>query len=667
MKKYTYIIALLILCLNTNAQQFSRVTTGDIVNTPSGSRSCNFIDINNDDFLDILITNGTTGGENNMLYINNNGESFSLLSDTITNDNSPSDGAACADYDNDGNTDIFIVNWYNINNLLYNNTGNVSFTKIDTGLIVNGGGYSETAAWGDADNDGFVDLYISNSAGNKKNILYRNTGTGYFEKIIDISPATDSYFSRSVNWIDYDNDGDQDLFVSNENNQNNNLYRNDGNFEFTKLIGINIVSDNYNSISSSWADYDNDGDFDLFISNYQQHNQLFRNDNNDTFTEISGPWNTDIGCSFGSTFGDYDNDGDLDIFITNAYCSDDLNNYLYRNDGNDNFSKVEDEFPATDLGNSFGCAWGDYDNNGFLDLVVANWQNETQNNYLYKNNGNANNWCKIKLEGLITNKSAIGTKVKCKATIDGNSVWQTRELSSQSGYCSQNSLVVHFGLGDASTIDSIQILWNSGAIQNLSDIEINQFITVVEDISSILVGEIEVSGEDGKTTIEEFQGSLQMIASVLPDYAADTSVSWSVEEVTATAYISETGLLQATGTADGNGLVRVIAMANDGSEVYGSLEITITNQDFTGIKENYTDYIIYPNPTKGLLTIKAPKLDVNSAIINIFTLYGIKVYEVSTKSISGEFRLDLNFLKDGIYILRISNTVFEEYMRIVKI
>ncbi|PLX06533.1 MAG: hypothetical protein C0598_13545, partial [Marinilabiliales bacterium] len=205
MKKYTYFIALFFFCLNANAQQFSRVTTGDVVNTPSGSRSCNFIDINNDDFLDILITNGTTGGENNMLYINNNGQYFSLLSDTITNDNSPSDGASCADYDNDGNTDIFIVNWYNINNLLYQNSGNTSFIKIDTGSIVNNGGYSESAAWGDADNDGFVDLYISNSAGNKKNILYKNTGTGYFEKITSTSAATDSYYSRSVNWIYYDN------------------------------------------------------------------------------------------------------------------------------------------------------------------------------------------------------------------------------------------------------------------------------------------------------------------------------------------------------------------------------------------------------------------------------------------------------------------------------
>ena len=484
MKNLFYLLILIFTHLSINAQQFTKVITGDIVSTASGSRSCNFIDINNDDFQDILITNGKTGGENNMLYINNNGESFSLVEGIITNDGAPSDGASCADYNNDGNTDLYIVNWYNNNNLLYENTGDGIFNKIDTGLIVTDGGYSETASWGDADNDGFVDLYITNSAGNKANTLYRNTANGFFEKISDISPVTDSYFSRSVNWIDYDNDGDQDLFVSNESNQKNNLYRNEGNFQFYKVTDISITSDNYSSMSSSWADYDNDGDYDLFISNYQQNNQLFKNEGNDIFTEIPGPWNTDIGCSFSSSFADYDNDGDLDLFVTNGYCENNLQNFLYRNDGDDDFTKVTDELPAMDSGNSYGCAWGDYDNNGFLDLVVANWQNETQNNYLYRNDGNQNNWIKIKLNGEITNRSAIGVKVRCKAQINGDAVWQTREVSSQSGYCSQNSLVVHFGLENATVIDSLQIIWNSGIIQNLTNLSTNNLIEINEDITT---------------------------------------------------------------------------------------------------------------------------------------------------------------------------------------
>ena len=569
MNKIFLIIPLVCTCLIINAQQFSKITSGDIVNTPSGSRSCNFIDINNDDFQDILITNGKTGGENNMLYVNNNGESFSLVQGIITNDGTPSDGASCADYDNDGNTDIFVVNWYNMNNLLYKNMGEGVFNKIDTGIIATNGGYSETASWGDADNDGFVDLYITNSAGNKANILFRNTGNGYFEEVSNISPTTDSYYSRSVNWIDYDNDGDQDLFVSNESNQRNNLYRNDGDFQFTKLNDISITSDPYTSMSSSWADYDNDGDFDLFICNYQQNNQLFENEGNDIFTEVSGPWDTEEGCSFSSSFGDYDNDGDLDLFVTNGYCSNDLQNYLYRNDGDGGFIKVTDELPATDLGNSYGCAWGDYDNNGFLDLVVANWQDEAQNNYLYKNEGNQNNWIEIKLNGWASNRSAIGAKVRCKAQINGEGIWQTREVTSQSGYCSQNSLVVHFGLKDAVVIDSLQIHWNSGMIQNFANLAPNDLIHIAEDIN-------------------------------------------------------------------------------------------------TGIRVHTKKISIYPNPIKDYLTLKSTDLGSKDMLIEIFNLQGNMVFNSLVKPIQNRAVVDLNELRKGIYILKITDVSFQENMKIIK-
>ena len=466
---------------NSFGQQFTKVTTGDIVNTPSGSRSCNFLDVNNDNLLDILITNGTSGGENNMLYLNNGDETFSLMSDTIVNDNTPTDGATCADFDNDGFTDVFSVNWYNVNNLAYRNNGGASFSKIDTSVISNQLGYSETASWGDCDNDGLLDLYVTNSAGLKRNFLYSNLGSVSFQAVAGITPVTDNFFSRCVNWIDYDLDGDQDIFITNEGNQQNNLYRNDGGMVFTAVVGDTIVSDNFSSMSSSWGDFDNDGDFDLFVANYEQNNQFFMNDGLGNFTAIPGPWNTDVGCSFSSSFADYDNDGDLDLFVTNGYCSNDLNNYLYINNGDGTFSKDIVEPVSTEVGGSYGCAWGDYNNDGFMDLVVANWQGEEHPNYVFRNDGNGNNWSKIKLEGTISNRSAIGAIVKCKATINGNSTWQTHLVSAQTGYCSQNSLVVHFGLGDATIIDSLQILWPSGIIQTFENVSSNQFLSLVEN------------------------------------------------------------------------------------------------------------------------------------------------------------------------------------------
>lgn len=463
------------------AQLFTKVTTGPLTTTPSGSRSCNFLDFNNDDFQDILITNGKAGGENNMLYRNERNGTFTLLSDPVCQDSSPSDGATCADYDNDGLIDIFVSNWYGVDNLLYHNNLGTGFTLMDTSILSNDGGYSETAAWGDMDNDGLVDLYVANSAGTHRNFLYHNQGAGTFQKVSGIIPILDAFKSRCVNWIDIDFDGDQDLFVANENNQRNNLYRNDGPLTFTKITTDITTTATFTSHSSSWADYDNDGDFDLMVANYNQASQLYRNDGSGNFTEVSNPWGSDIGCSFSSSFGDYDNDGDLDLFVTNGYCTPFTHNFLYDNNGNGTFTRNLTEPMAIDSGSSYGCAWGDYDNDGFLDLVVANWKDETQPNSLYHNNGNTNHWLQLKLQGTTSNRSAIGTKVRCKSLLHGTPTWQLREVTAQSGYCSQNSLIIHFGLADATQIDSLQVLWPSGITQTFTNLTPSQFYTLLEN------------------------------------------------------------------------------------------------------------------------------------------------------------------------------------------
>ncbi|NNC84113.1 MAG: CRTAC1 family protein, partial [Flavobacteriales bacterium] len=467
----------LIACSGSGQEAlFQKIEIGPLVETPSGSRSCNFLDVDNDGLEDILITNGTSGGEDNMLYLNLDGDEFQLLDGPVTNDNSPSDGSSCADYDNDGWIDIFTVNWYNVPNLLYQNDGTGAFIEIDTGLVSTSNTYSETASWGDADNDGLLDLYVTNSAGNRRNQLFRNTGTGYFEKLDDIVPTSDLDYSRNVTWTDYDMDGDMDIYVTNENGQVNDLYRNDGDFEFVKVLGNGLVLDALTTMSSSWADVDNDGDQDVFLANYDQDNQLFLNDGEGEFSSVEGPWEGGGGCSFSSNFADYDNDGDLDLFVTNGFCQTDLNNFLYENLGNGDFQQVMSEPMAIDSGSSYGCAWGDYNNDGFQDLIVANWQDETQSNYLYKNLGNSNHWLEMRLEGVQSNRSAIGAKVYCYAVLGGENVTQLREVSAQTGYCGQNSLIVHFGLGDATTVESIRIEWPSGIIQQLEGLEADQIV-----------------------------------------------------------------------------------------------------------------------------------------------------------------------------------------------
>lgn len=476
--------SLLVQNSNVQAQIFEKMTDGDIVNTQSGSRSCNFLDFNNDGLEDILITNGTSGGEDNFLYMNLGNDAFELQSGPVTEDAAPTDGSACADYNNDGWIDIFAVNWYNVSNMFYSNQGDGDFLQIDTGLVSLETNYSETASWGDANNDGFVDLFVTNSGGNKKNAFYANTGNGYFQKLENIVPTTESDFSRNVTWTDYDLDGDLDLYVTNENDQVNDLYRNDGDFEFTQMLDGTLVNSLETTMSSSWADVDNDGDLDVFMANYESDNALYLNNGQGDFESVDGPWEGAEGCSFSSSFADYDNDGDQDLFVTNGYCQPYLKNFLYENLGDGEFQPVLNEVMAVDSGGSYGCAWGDWNNDGFQDLVVANWMNETQNNYLYKNLGNSNHWISLRLEGVISNRSAIGAKVYCYSEIGGAAITQMREISAQTGYCSQNSLAAHFGLGDQVEVDSVRIEWPSGVIQTLQQPEVDELHNVLETTST---------------------------------------------------------------------------------------------------------------------------------------------------------------------------------------
>jgi len=490
MKRFFFLPAFIFLAKILCGQAFTKVTTGPLVNTPGDSRSVNWLDVNNDGLVDCMITNGLSGGQNNMLYINAGAGNFTAVTgDPLVMDGKPSDGATWADTDNDGDLDCFVANWYNINNLFYANDGNGNFTQLTSGNFVNDGGYSETASWGDFNADGQVDLYVCNSAGTKQNFLYKNLGANTFSKITTGAMVTDAFESRSVNWTDLDLDGDLDLFIANESNGHENIYRNDGAGAFTKITAGPLVNNAGNTMSGSWADFDNDGDLDVFLANDQgsnlilQTNALFRNEGNFNFTKlVADTVSKTPGTSFSSAWSDVDNDGDLDLFVTNAFKQNTkLVNYFYLNNGNGGFTRVNNALTA-DSSWTYGCAFADYDNDGFEDLAVATCRfgGVDINDFLYHNNGNSNGWITIKLIGISSNKAAIGTKIRLKATINGSSVWQLREVSAQSAYCSQNDLRVHFGLGNATIIDSLKIEWPSGINQYSVSLSPNQFLSIVE-------------------------------------------------------------------------------------------------------------------------------------------------------------------------------------------
>jgi hypothetical protein len=476
------------------AQYFTKLN--NIITTDnSNSRSVNWIDYDNDEDLDVYISNGVNPSINAFLYENTgNGTFIKHPEAEVAKNNTSADGSSWADYNNDGYPELYVVAWYGQRSYLYNNLGNGNFVQETEGVLGKAAGYSESCSWGDFDNDGYVDLYVANSGSSGKvlNYFYHNDCGKSFTRILTGIPATDKFTSRTVNWVDYDNDDDLDLFVCNESDEPNNLYKNlrkeIDKAEFESITNDPVVLSHTSSISSCWGDYDNDGDLDLFIANNGQNNELFQNNGNGTFTKITdGIQCNDGGCSMGCNWADFDNDGDLDLFVTNGWCTGNQNNFLYKNvlmeTGTSTFEKVTDTVLTNDGGWSYGNSWGDYEQDGDLDLLVAKCSQNGNNNHnaLFRNDsGNFRNWITIKCVGQISNTSAIGAKVLVKAVINNKPVWQMREVSAQQSYCSEN-LYSHFGLGDAPVIDSIIVKWPSGIKQYLTRVDTNQFLVVVED------------------------------------------------------------------------------------------------------------------------------------------------------------------------------------------
>ncbi len=475
------------------SQTFTKITSGTPVNDAASSYGCSWADYDNDGDLDIFISN--VYSENDILYSNNGNNSFTKITNgAIVTDSKFSESSSWADYDNDGDLDVFVALATGQNNALYRNDGNGVFTKITSGSIVTNGGDSRNGAWGDYDNDGFLDLFVSNS-NNQSNFLYHNNGNGTFTKITTGAIVTNVGNFHGAHWADYDNDNDLDLYVSNQGG-NDCFYENNGNGTFAKITSGPIVSNSGYSVGGSWGDFNNDGNLDLFVPRTTTFssftNTIYINNGNKTFSEISSNViEIDGGASTGSGWADYDNDGDIDLFVANTTVQTSTQvNFLYENTGNANFTKITTGALVADVGvNSRGVAWADYDNDGDMDLYVAN--ELSTNNFFFENNGNSNNWINIKCEGLNNNnRSAIGARVYVKTTnpVGGNQIWQIQEISAQTGYMGQNSLNVEFGLGASTIIDSIKVRWPSGLICYYTNVPSNQFLYTTDNCELSVMG-----------------------------------------------------------------------------------------------------------------------------------------------------------------------------------
>jgi hypothetical protein len=479
-----------------------------------------FLDYDLDGHLDLYVANGShvegisegqpvRADEGSRLYRNLGEAGFEDVTREagVSNRGAYGMGVAAADYDNDGDPDLYVCN-YGLN-ALYRNNGDGTFTEVAGPAGVAGAESDNTvgAVWLDYDNDGLLDLYAGNyldydpeydyyyapdgfpppmAYTGQADRLYRNVGDGTFR---DVTEAAGVYRPAGrmmgVGTADYDGDGRVDIYVSNDAMEDF-LFHNEGGGSFSEVgfragVAFSIAGEETSSMAVDFGDCDGDGRIDLFVSDIH-YSALYRNDGGGLFTDVtvaagiaepSGQYD-----GWGASFLDYDNDGDLDIFKANGamnhlYGHEDQ---LFENDGAGHYTDV-----SLELGSYFrreavgrGAAFGDYDSDGDVDVFVVNLHDRP---VLLRNESPAGNaWLEVLLRGTRSNRDGVGARVA--VTAGGRT--RVAEKKSASGYLSTNDPRLHFGLGESETVDSIEVRWPSGTVQVLRDVPARQVLEVVE-------------------------------------------------------------------------------------------------------------------------------------------------------------------------------------------
>ena len=500
-----------------------------VIDTMMGGSA--FFDCDGDGDLDLYVLNGSRvvgfpigDHPRNALY-RNDGDRFSdATEETGLGDTGWGMGCAVADYDNDGDLDIYVTNYGR--NVLYSNRGDGIFKDVTEYAGVGDDRFGTGCTFFDYDGDGDLDLYVANyvdfkyfieTTPNKSytwkglrvhfgprgmrggaDILYRNEGDGTFVDATAEANVVDEQKLYGMGAIsgDYDRDGDQDIYVANDTGPNY-LYQNNGAGTFAEvawMVGAAYgeSGEAQGCMGIAYGDYDNDEYQDILVTNFwEQTNTLYHNDAGAFFSDLS--FDAGIGeesfqfLAWGTEFFDYDNDGDKDLFVANGHLFPQLDranlgvsyaqtNQLFENLGDGTFDEVS-EVSGEGLRVekvSRGASFADYDDDGDVDIFVLNL-NDTPT-LLRNEGGNENNWLMVGTAGVESNRDGIGARVKIRC----GELTQVSEVRSGSSYLSQNDFRVHFGLGKSARVDLLEITWPSGLVEWFENLPANRIVIVQE-------------------------------------------------------------------------------------------------------------------------------------------------------------------------------------------
>jgi hypothetical protein len=436
-------------------------------------------------------------------------------------------GVAVGDYDNDGFDDLYVTCFGP--NKLYRNRGNGTFEDVTAKAGVDDARFSAGAAWGDYDRDGDLDLFVTNYVDFKLDdlpqfgrgslcqyrgvpvqcgprglpgagdTLYRNQGDGTFTDVSKQARVSDpqGYYGLGVMWTDFDDDGWPDIFVANDATPNY-AYRNNRDGTFTEMgltLGVAVDENGVEqgSMGISIGDYDRDGRLDIVVTNFaDQYNTIYHQNADGTYTDLSRATKTaEVSMPYvgwGVKFFDPDNDGWLDLLIVNGHVYPQIEGaypggmyrqrkLFYRNLRDGTFAETTAEMGAalTERRASRGAAFGDYDEDGDVDVIVNDLDGPPM---LLRNDGGerAGRWLSLKLIGTKSNRNAVGARVRLKA----GGLTQVDEVHAGDSYISHSDWRLHFGLGSATTVEEVSIRWPSGAVEKLTKLPTNRVVTVVE-------------------------------------------------------------------------------------------------------------------------------------------------------------------------------------------